>query len=128
MTKSVKQSVMNGIKFMTKKKDIGQGDIYWVDLNPVIGTETNKVRPAVVVSGNLLNVASDRVMVVPITSNVRKIYPFEAEVNVNDIKGKVMADQMRAVDKRRCRGYICTLTKTEYHNVRSAIKVVLELE
>ena len=128
MIKNVMLNVMNGIEFMIKKKDIEQGDVYWVDLNPTIGTETNKVRPGIVVSSNLLNASSNRVMVVPVTSNIKRVYPFEAEVNVEGAKGKAMADQMRAVDKKRLERYINTVTKIELHNVQSAIKIVLELE
>ena len=54
-----------------------RGDIYWVALDPAIGTEIQKTRPAVIVSNDSCNRYGTRVVVLPITSNVteRKLLP-----------------------------------------------------
>ena len=113
---------------MIKIQDIHQGDVYWVSLNPTIGTEAQKTRPGIVVSSNILNASLNRVMIVPITSQIKRLYPFEASVSIDDTEARAMADQMRAIDKRRLGKYICTITKSELRNIQSAIKIVLELE
>ena len=107
---------------------ITQGDIYWVSLSPTIGTEIHKTRPGVVVSSDVQNISSARVMIVPVTSQITKIYPFDAAVCVDGNPAKAMANQMRSVDKKRLGKYIGTITKMELRNIQSAIRIVLELE
>ena len=51
------------------------GEIYWVDLDPTIGSEINKIRPAVIISKDTGNEYGQRVIVAPITSTVKKVYP-----------------------------------------------------
>jgi mRNA interferase MazF len=63
------------------------GDIVLVDLNAVVGSEANKVRPAVVVSNDGANAAAERlgrgvITVAPITSNITKVYPFQVRLPV----------------------------------------------
>lgn len=83
-----------------------RGDIYWVDLEPVRGSEANKVRPAVIVSNDAANRAAERsgrgvVTVVPVTSNTDRIFPFQvllpaAECGL-DSDSKAQAEQVRSV-------------------------------
>ena len=56
-----------------------RGDIYWVALDPAIGTEIQNTRPAVIVSNDSCNRYGTRVVVLPITSNVTSLYPGEWE-------------------------------------------------
>ena len=82
-----------------------RGDVYYANLNPTQGAETQKTRPVVIVSNNAANNASALVTVLPITSNVTRIYPFEVKLPANETglgKGsKVMAQQVRTLDKGR---------------------------
>jgi mRNA interferase MazF len=56
---------------------IRRGCIYWVDFDPVRGSEQGKMRPALVVQNNLANLASNVTMVVPLSSKIpSKEYPF----------------------------------------------------
>ncbi len=55
-----------------------RGEIYWVNLDPTIGTEIDKTRPALIISNDIGNQYSDRVIVAPTTSqNIGRVYPFE---------------------------------------------------
>jgi len=47
---------------------VRRGEVYWVNLDPTIGTEIRKTRPALVVSPDDMNAALPRVIVAPITS------------------------------------------------------------
>ena len=82
-----------------------QGDIYLINLDPAIHTEIGKTRPGIILSINAMNQYSPRVIVAPITSNVKKVYPFEvlipAESSALPKESKVMIDQLRSCDKRR---------------------------
>ena len=75
-------------------------EIYWVNLDPTIGHEIKKVRPAVVVSPDDLNRQLATVLIAPLTSTIRN-YPFRPTVNINAVKGQIVLDQIRAIDKAR---------------------------
>ena len=57
-----------------------RGDIYWVQLDPTVGAEIKKTRPAVVVSNDLGNEYSDIIIVAPITSSSKKTYSFTVPI------------------------------------------------
>jgi mRNA interferase MazF len=104
-----------------------RGDIYWVALDPALGTEIRKTRPAVVISNDSCNRYGSRVVVLPITSNVVSLYPGEARVEVRGSPGRVLGDQIRSIDKKRLRSRIGRLTKEELLKVENAIQITLDL-
>ncbi len=59
------------------------GEVYWVNLDPAIGTEARKTRPAVILSNNTLNQVGQRLLAVPVTSNTSRVYSFEALLEVD---------------------------------------------
>ncbi|NGX26953.1 MAG: hypothetical protein K940chlam6_00880, partial [Chlamydiae bacterium] len=101
-----------------------RGDIYWVNLDPTIGGETKKTRPALVVSNDIGNENSKIVIVAPITSKVKNVYPFEVRVSVNGKPGKVMLNQCRAVDKARLTSKINSVDQRTMKSAEDAIKIV----
>ncbi len=105
-----------------------RGEVWWVSLDPTIGGEIKKTRPAVIVSNNISNDNLNRVQVVPITSQMHKLYPCEAAINLKGNPGKAMADQLRTVSKQRLSGFIAQLSDKEMHDVDDAIKLQLGLD
>ena len=75
------------------------GDIAWVDLDPVKGSEQAGRRPALVLSNVIYHDASRRAVICPITSNVRP-WPFKVQLptGLNTI-GVVLVDQVRTIDR-----------------------------
>ena len=78
-----------------------RGEVWWVTFDPALGTEISKCRPAIVVSNDIANKYLDRVQVVPLTSNIRNVYPSECLVALTKQTGKAVADQMRTVSTSR---------------------------
>jgi mRNA interferase MazF len=104
-----------------------RGDVYWVNLDPVVGSEIRKTRPAVVVSNDSCNRHGAHVVVVPITSNVDSLYPGEAMVEVKGKPGRALGDQIRSIDKRRLRTPTGRLTAKEMSRVDEALAITLDL-
>lgn len=82
-----------------------RGEIYYANLNPTIGAETQKKRPVLILSNNANNKMASTITIVPITSNVKKIYPFEVLLE-KDITGlskdsKAQCHQIRTISKLR---------------------------
>jgi len=106
---------------------INRGEVWWVDFDPSTGSEIKKIRPAVVVSVNSANKALRRVQVVPLTTNVSRLYPGECLVLVADKQSKAMTDQIRTIDKVRCGKRLATLSPVDVLKLDDALRVQLGL-
>lgn len=109
-----------------------RGDVYRVNLDPTVGTEIAKTRPAVVISNDVGNEHADRVILAPVTSSgLSRVYPFEVLLEAGEgglpQASKVALDQIRAVDKRRLGRRLGTLTKERMRDVDEAIRRSLAL-
>lgn len=104
-----------------------RGDVYWVALDPVLGSEIRKTRPAVVMSNDSCNRYGSRVVVLPVTSNVDSLYSGEARIELSGKPARVLGDQIRSVDKSRLRSRIGTLRQGEILDVEEAVRITLGL-
>jgi mRNA interferase MazF len=111
-----------------KKNDFPKrGEIYWVNFDPTVGGETRKTRPALVVSNDIGNEMSSLVIVAPITSKVKNIYPYEVKVSIDEKLGKIMLNQCRAVSKSRLSRKIDVADQETMRSVEDALKIVFAL-
>ena len=107
------------------KKFPQRGEIYWVNLDPTVGSEINKTRPGLIVSNNIGNEISCWVIVAPITSSAKPPYPFEVAIELNETPCKILLDQIRAIDKMRLGDKITLATEKCIEEVEKALKIVL---
>lgn len=105
-----------------------RGDIYWVRLDPTDGKEINKTRPCLVISSDIAN-RSELIVVAPITSNVKRIFPrIEVKITLNKKPGKVVTRQMRCIDRTKRLGTkIGCIAIEEMKLVDESIKLILAL-
>lgn len=114
-----------------------RGEIRWVDLDdPVVGAESNKRRPAVVVSNDGANTTAGRrgrgvITVVPVTSNTTRIYPFQVLLDADEAglphDGKAQAEQVRSVAIERIGAAVGQLTAPQLAALDEALRLHLAL-
>ena len=113
-----------------------RGEVRLVDLEPVRGSEASKRRPAVVVSNDRANVVAARlgrgvVTVVPITSNVARVFPFQVLLPAQGtglrVQSKAHAEQVRAVSVERLGPVLGELTASALAAGDDALRLHLDL-
>jgi mRNA interferase MazF len=93
---------------------VKRGDVYWVNLDPTVGTEIKKTRPALVVSPDDLNTVLPRVIIVPLTSKGQSL-GCRLEVIFDGRPVRILLDQIRCVDKRRLLGKMGEIDNAVWH-------------
>ncbi|MCX5876141.1 MAG: type II toxin-antitoxin system PemK/MazF family toxin [Deltaproteobacteria bacterium] len=82
---------------------VKRGEVYWVNLDPTVGTEIKKTRPALVVSPDDMNEVLPRVIVAPLTSKGQPL-GCRPEITLDGKQARILLDQLRCVDKLRLAG------------------------
>jgi mRNA interferase MazF len=109
-----------------------RGDIYFADLDPTIGDETNKKRPVLIVSNNANNKIAKTVTILPLTSNVKRVYPFEVFLDIQESglpkPSKVQCHQIRTISKIRLQDRkVGRVDNNIMLRVNSALKLHLDI-
>ena len=95
---------------------VKRGDVYWVNLDPTVGSEIKKTRPALVVSPDDMNLKLPRVIVAPLTSAGQAL-GCRPEVRFKGKRARILLDQLRCVDKVRLVGKLGQIDAVIWHPV-----------
>ena len=101
--------------------ELTQYEIVLVNLDPTIGSEMQKTRPAVIISPNEMNQYLNTVVIAPMTSS-SKPYPTRVEVKHTKTKGWIVLDQIRTIDRQRITKKLDLLTQNEIEKVKAVLK------
>jgi len=111
--------------------DIFKGDVVSVDLEPIRGSETGKIRPCLIVQNNINNEHSPTTIIVVITGRDRFKKKYPAHVWTDKGEGGLTKDsviqceQIRTIDKRRITEKLGSVNKDCLQKVEEAIKISL---
>ena len=104
---------------------MNRGDVWWVSFGRSTGGEIRKSRPAIVLTNDVAIAHLNRVQVVPLTTNISRVYPGETIIVVNGRPHKAMADQIMTVIKQRVSNLFGTLSPDDMQKVESAVRLHL---
>jgi mRNA interferase MazF len=104
-----------------------RGDIWWVALEPTLGSEIRKTRPCVVISVKVLNERRRTVIVVPLSSSPKASPPILIPISCEGRPAVAVSDQIRAVSKQRLRGRLGAVTTEEMAALEEGLKQIMQL-
>ena len=111
---------------------IKRGDIYYANLNPVIGSEQGGTRPVLIISNDTGNKHSPTVIVAAITSRVQTKSKLPTHFRLGTFDGLdknsiILFEQIRTIDKQRLREYLGTLDRRFIHCADKALAISIGL-
>ena len=114
-------------------KTIKRGDIYYADLNPVVGSEQGGTRPVLVISNDIGNKHSPTVIIAAITSRVHTKAKLPTHTAIKDFEGLnkdsiILLEQIRTIDKKRLREHIGMLDSQQILTADNALLISLGLD
>jgi mRNA interferase MazF len=113
--------------------EVKRGDIWLVSLDPTVGNEIRKLRPAVIIQNDIGNKYSPITIIAPVTSQkLDRVYPFEVLLKKENSKlkkdSKVLLNQIRAIDMKRLRKKVGSIDADSSQQIDEAIKISLGLQ
>jgi mRNA interferase MazF len=103
-----------------------RGDVFLVNLDPVVGSEVGKTRPAVVLQNDLANRSSPTVTVIPITSQIGRVFPFQVLIPAGegglDRPSKALCEQIRTLSRSRLIQRLGQLSEERLDVIREALQ------
>jgi mRNA interferase MazF len=104
---------------------IRRGDVVLVNLDPVVGSEVGKTRPAIVLQNDLANRSSPTLTVIPISSSVDRVFPFQVLIPAGEggltLDSKALCEQIRTLSRGRLRERLGRLPPGRLEEIRAAL-------
>ena len=102
-----------------------RGSVYQVSLDPTLGHEIRKTRPAVIVSNDHMNELAATVLIMPITAGQYGYYhwiPLDAPEGGLTKPSSIVSEQIRAVDKRRLKRRLGQVSPETMTKIEAAVR------
>lgn len=112
---------------MVLMNKLNRGSVWWVNLDPTVGSEIQKKRPCVIISHSGVNEVRKTVIIVPLSSSPKAYPPLAISVKCQEKLVVAVCDQIRAVDKSRLLNFIEDMDAPELQRVEQSLKKILVL-
>ena len=110
---------------------IKRGDIFYADLNPIIGSEQGGVRPVLIVQNNVGNRYSPTLVVLPLSAAKKPYLPTHIRICGSKMLPKdsiVLAEQIRTIDRNRLKSYVGSVGFEIMEKVDKAVKISIGVD
>ena len=104
-----------------------RGEIWWVALDPALGSELRKTRPCVIISLKVLNERRRTVIVVPLSSSPKASPPILIPITCDGRLAVAVSDQIRAVSKERLRSRLGVVAEEELALLENGLRQIMQL-
>jgi mRNA interferase MazF len=104
-----------------------RGEIWWVALDPTLGSEIRKTRPCIVISVKVLNERRRTAIVVPLSSSPRASPPILIPITCDGRPAVAVSDQIRAVAKERLRSRLGVVAEEELAALEDGLRQIMQL-
>ena len=104
-----------------------RGEVWWVRLEPTLGSGIGKTRPCLVLSANILNERRRTVVVVPLSSSPQPSPPILVPLECAGRWVVAVTDQIRAVAKERLHERLAEISPSDLLAVEAGVRRILEL-
>ncbi|HEY8344656.1 MAG TPA: type II toxin-antitoxin system PemK/MazF family toxin [Bacillota bacterium] len=111
---------------------VKRGDLFFANLNPVIGSEQGGLRPVVIIQNDIGNTYSPTTIVAAITSQIKRAkLPTHVEIKKNksnlDRDSVILCEQLRTIDKKRLSEKIGQLDSDTMSRINKALGISIDL-
>ena len=111
---------------------VKRGDLFFANLNPVIGSEQGGLRPVVVIQNDIGNTYSPTTIVAAITSQIKRAkLPTHVEIKKDkshlDRDSVILCEQLRTIDKKRLSEKIGQLDSATMSKINKALGISIDL-
>ncbi|WAX11182.1 hypothetical protein CB473P2_00027 [Enterocloster phage CB473P2] len=107
---------------MRYKQNVCRGDVFYADLNPVIGSEQGGIRPVLILQNNIGNRFSPTIIVVPLTTKPKKCLPMHHVITKGNYEflladSIALVEQIRSIDRSRLKEWIGSLLDKDVERI-----------
>lgn len=107
--------------------NIKRFDVFLVNLDPTVGSEIKKTRPAVIISPDSMNLSRLKtVIIAPMTSTIKENFPTRVMTQFKDKKGQVALDQLRSIDRSRLVQKLGIIEKESQNNILHILGILFQ--
>ena len=113
-------------------RTIKRGDVFYAELNPVVGSEQGGTRPVLIISNNIGNRHSPTVIIAAITGRTQTKAKLPTHTEVKDVEGLdrdsiILLEQIRTIDKQRLKNHMGTMPNNIMARVDKALAISLAM-
>lgn len=102
-------------------------DVCLVELDPTVGSEIKKTRPAVVISPDSMNISRLKtVIIAPMTTTIRDNFPTRVSVTFKKKSGQIALDQLRGIDRSRIVKNLGVISNQAAKNILNTLSVMFQ--